>query len=140
MAETERYEDFEKPILELEQRISELESFQDKAGVDVGQEIAQLRRKCEQRKREIFAKLTAWQRVMMARHTNRPGVNDYLTVVFEDFVELFGDKAFGDDKAILTGLARVGGIKVMLIAQRKGSDTKEHDPTIIARASRSKQE
>ena len=125
MADTERIEDVEKPIRELEKRISELESFQDKAGVDVSEEIAQLRRKCEDRKREVFSKLTPWQRVMMARHTGRPGVNDYLTLVFEDFVELFGDKAFGDDKAILTGLARVGGTKVMLVAQRRGSTTKE---------------
>ncbi|MHC4608200.1 MAG: acetyl-CoA carboxylase carboxyltransferase subunit alpha, partial [Planctomycetota bacterium] len=116
---------FEKPIFELEKRIEELESFQQKAGVDVSEEIVQLRKKCEQHKREIFARLTPWQRVMLARHPGRPDVVDYLTLVFDGFLELHGDRAFGDDTAILTGLATVGGTRVMLVAQRKGKSTKE---------------
>jgi acetyl-CoA carboxylase carboxyl transferase subunit alpha len=117
--------DFEKPILELEKRIEELESFSRKAGVDLSAEISKLRARANEEKREIFAKLTPWQRVLLSRDPNRPDLSDYLALVFEDFVELHGDRAVGDDGALVTGLAKVGGIKVMLVAQKKGKTTKE---------------
>jgi acetyl-CoA carboxylase carboxyl transferase subunit alpha len=117
--------DFEKPILELEKRIEELEAFSRKAGVDLSAEISKLRARANEEKREVFAKLTPWQRVLLSRDPNRPDFTDYLALVFEDFVELHGDRALGDDGALVTGLAKVGGIKVMLVAQRKGKTTKE---------------
>ncbi len=120
---TER--DFEKPIVELEKRIEELESFSRKAGVDLSAEIEKLRARANEEKREVFARLSAWQRVLLSRDPGRPDAADYIAMVFEDFVELHGDRAVGDDRAIVTGLCKVGGIKVMLVAQRKGKSTKE---------------
>ncbi len=117
--------DFEKPIADLEQKIATLENVQKKSGVELTEEIARLRAECDQRKRDIFAHLNAWQRVQLARHPNRPEATDYLPLVFDDFVELHGDKAFGDDKALITGLSRVGGRRILLIAQVKGKTTKE---------------
>ena len=125
MAENPVERDFEKPILELEKRIEELESFSRKAGVDLSEEINKLRSRANEQKREVFSKLSAWQRVLLSRDPNRPDLMDYLTMVFEDFVELHGDRALGDDGAMVTGLCKVGGIKVMLVAQRKGKTTKE---------------
>ncbi|HYE97857.1 MAG TPA: acetyl-CoA carboxylase carboxyl transferase subunit alpha, partial [Planctomycetota bacterium] len=125
MAEQAVDRDFEKPIIELEKRIEELETFSRKAGVDLSGEISKLRERAVQEKREIFARLSAWQRVQLSRDPQRPEVTDYLNLVFEDFVELHGDRAIGDDQALITGLCRVGGIRVMLVAQRKGKSTKE---------------
>jgi acetyl-CoA carboxylase carboxyl transferase subunit alpha len=120
---TER--DFEKPIIEIEKRIEELESFSRKAGVDLSAEIEKLRARANEEKKEIFARLSAWQRVLLSRDPARPDATDYIAMVFEDFVELHGDRAIGDDRAIVTGLCRVGGIRIMLVAQRKGKTTKE---------------
>jgi acetyl-CoA carboxylase carboxyl transferase subunit alpha len=125
MSETQIERDFEKPIIELERRIEELESFSRKAQVDLTEEIEKLRRRCNEEKREVFAKLNAWQRVQLSRDPNRPELMDYLATVFEDFVELHGDRALGDDRAMLTGLCRVGGIRILLVGQRKGKTTKE---------------
>src|SRR5688572_33248505 len=91
MADNPVERDFEKPIIELEKRIEELESFSRKAGVDLSGEIAKLRERANQEKREIFARLNAWQRVLLSRDPGRPDVMDYLNLVFEDFVELHGD-------------------------------------------------
>ncbi len=121
----ESYLDFEKPIHELDKRIEELENFSRKSGVDVGEEIRSLREQSAQRKREIFAQLTPWQRVQLARHPERPESSDYIPMICEDFVELHGDRAFGDDRAIVTGLCRIGGIRLMLVAEKKGKSTKE---------------
>jgi acetyl-CoA carboxylase carboxyl transferase subunit alpha len=121
----ETYLEFEKPIHELEKRIEELDSFSRKSGVDVSEEIAKLREQSAQLKREAFAKLTPWQRVQLARHPERPDAVDYISLICEDFVELHGDRAVGDDRAIVTGLCRIGGFKVMLVAERKGKSTKE---------------
>jgi acetyl-CoA carboxylase carboxyl transferase subunit alpha len=117
--------DFEKPIIELEKRIEELESFSRKAQVDLSDEINKLRARCNEEKREVFARLNAWQRVQLSRDPARPDLMDYLSMVFEDFVELHGDRALGDDGAIMTGLCKVGGIRIMLVGQRKGKTTKE---------------
>ena len=125
MADNPVERDFEKPILELEKRIEELEGFSRKAGVDLTEEINNLRDRANEQKKEIFSKLSAWQRVLLSRDAARPDTMDYLTMVFEEFVELHGDRALGDDGAMVTGLCKVGGIKVMLVAQRKGKTTKE---------------
>jgi len=117
--------DFEKPILEIERRIEDLEKFQQKAGVDLSEQIAKLREDKTARMKEIFSNLTPWQRVMIAREPNRPDAMDYIATIFDDFLELHGDRAYGDDKALVSGFARIGGRRVMLIAQRKGKTTKE---------------
>ncbi len=125
MAGNQSERDFEKPILEIERRIEELENFSKKAGVDLSEEINKLRVAANEKKREIFSRLTAWQRVLLSRDPNRPDASDYLAMTFEDFEELHGDRAVGDDRAVLTGLCKVGGIRIMLVAQRKGKTTKE---------------
>ncbi|MDQ7779607.1 MAG: acetyl-CoA carboxylase carboxyltransferase subunit alpha [Planctomycetota bacterium] len=117
--------EFEKHILDLEADIRRLESDSVRLGVDLSGEIDTLRARCEQLRREIHASLTAWQRVKLARLVARPGVNDYVQLIMEDFLELHGDKAFGDDKAMVTGLARIGGVKVMVVGQRRGRTPKE---------------
>jgi acetyl-CoA carboxylase carboxyl transferase subunit alpha len=117
--------DFEKPLLEIDRRIADLESVQRKAGVDLAGEVAKLKEEWERTARDIYAKITPWQRVQLARDQNRPEATDYLQMIVEDFVELHGDKAFGDDPAIITGLGRIGGRRVMIVAQRKGKTTKE---------------
>jgi len=122
---SENYLDFEKPIHELEKRIEDLESFSRKSGLDVAEEIRKLREQGALLKGQIFSKLTPWQRVQLARHPDRPDCTDYISLICEDFVELHGDRAFGDDKAIITGLCRIGGIGLMLVAERKGKSTKE---------------
>ena len=117
--------DFEKPLLEIDRRIADLESVQRKAGVDMSGEVAKLREEWERTARDVFAKITPWQRVQLARDQNRPEATDYLQTIVEDFVELHGDKAFGDDPALISGLGRIGGRRVMIVAQRKGKTTKE---------------
>ena len=117
--------DFEKPILEIERRLEDLEKFQQKAGVDLSEQIGKLREERIAKLKEIFSKLTPWQRVMLARDPNRPDAMDYIATIFDDVVELHGDRACGDDKAMVTGFARIGGRRVMLIAHKKGKNTKE---------------
>jgi acetyl-CoA carboxylase carboxyl transferase subunit alpha len=125
MADSPTERDFEKPITEIEKRIEELESFSRQAGVDLSEEINKLRARANQEKREIFARLSAWQRVRLSRDPQRPDSGDYIAMVFDDFQELHGDRAVGDDRALVTGLCKVGGIRILLVAQRKGKDTKE---------------
>ncbi len=116
---------FEVPIFEMEKKVEELESFSKSTEMDLSAQIRELRARCDDLKRDIFRKLTPWQRVQLARHPNRPGLTDYLTLLFEDVVELHGDRAFGDDKAVFTGFAKLGGRKVLLVGHRKGKGTKD---------------
>jgi acetyl-CoA carboxylase carboxyl transferase subunit alpha len=118
--------EFEKPLLDLEKKIEELQSMQGKGGVDLAPQIEGLREKAETLKREIYGKLTPWQRVMVARHPKRPYSLDYVGMAFTDFIELHGDRHFGDDPAIVCGLARLDGRPVMILGQQKGRDTKEN--------------
>ncbi len=121
----EGYEDFELSIAELEKRIKELEDFTAKTGVDLSAEIDRLRKRCEDHKKVTYMGLKAWQRVQLARNQARPDAADYITMSFENFIELHGDRCFGDDKSIVTGLANLGSHKVLLVAHRKGSTTQE---------------
>lgn len=116
---------FEKPIIELERRITELENFSRKAGVDLSAEINRLKQRNNEQKKEIYANLTPWQRVLLARDPQRPETTDYLSLIFENVLELHGDKAFRDDPAILTALCRIGQEDIMLIAHCRGKTTKE---------------
>ncbi|MEN8149363.1 MAG: acetyl-CoA carboxylase carboxyltransferase subunit alpha [Planctomycetota bacterium] len=116
---------FERPILEMIGKIDELKNLSAATGMDLGGEIRPLEERCERKTREIFASLNRWQKVQLARHPKRPMTEDFVRTVFEEFVELHGDRLYGDDKAILTGFARLDGRKVLLVAHRKGRDTKE---------------
>lgn len=117
--------DFEGPILELERKIEELRTFSQSTQVDLSDQIATLLERCNERKRVIFSKLTAWQKVQTARHPKRPLTSDYVQRFVTDFTELFGDRSFSDDPAILTGLGRIGKHKVCIVGHRKGRDTAE---------------
>lgn len=117
--------DFEKPIAELEARIAELRATAAATGgaVDIGPEVARLQQKAERLLRDTYARLTPWQKTQVARHGDRPHFRDYVAALFDDFTPLAGDRAFGDDQAILGGLARFRGQRVMVIGHEKGSDT-----------------
>ena len=116
--------EFEKPIIELEEKITEMRSMSDQ--LDIGDEIAVLEEKVERLRVNIYEQLTRWQRVQLARHPERPFTLDYARMVFDDFMELHGDRSFGDDPAIVGGLARIGERRVVLIGHQKGHDTKEN--------------
>jgi acetyl-CoA carboxylase carboxyl transferase subunit alpha len=118
--------DFEKPVLELEQRIQELRERADAQGLGAGDELDELERKAEALRREIYASLTPYQRVQLARHPKRPYALDHIERCFTDFVELHGDRHFGDDPAIVAGPALLEGRPVMVIGQQKGRDTREN--------------
>ena len=117
--------DFEAPIVALEKKIAELENFSSMAEVDLSDEIGKLRQRADRLKTEIYKNLSPWQRVLLARHPNRPVAIDFINLIFTDFVELFGDRSFRDDKAIICGLAKINDYKVMLVANRRGKTTQE---------------
>lgn len=118
--------EFEKPILELQKKINELKKFTSEKSIDLSGEIKRLEEKLEMLRRDIYGKLTSWQRVQISRHPHRPYALDYINLILKDFVELHGDRAFRDDKAIITGLAKLDGQKLLVIGQQKGRDTKEN--------------
>ncbi len=117
---------FEKPLVDLERKLQELrEKAAANPKVGLAGEIRLLEERLEKKTRDLFAGLTPWQRVQIARHASRPVLSDYLTLIFEDFVEIHGDRGFRDDPAIAAGFATIGGEKVLLIGHRKGKNTKE---------------
>ena len=118
--------DFERPIVDLERRIEDLRGFATGENIEVAEELKRLERKAERLRREIYSKLTRWQRVKLARHPRRPYTLDYLKVVAPGFLELHGDRRFGDDPAIVSGLAVIDEIPMVLLGQQKGRDTKEN--------------
>lgn len=121
--------EFEKPIVELDEKIDALLAFKqsqdETTAVDIDEEIAKLRQKSLSLTRSIFADLGDWEIVQLARHPMRPYTLDYIKAIFTDFQELAGDRAYADDKAIVAGLARLDRKPVMIIGQQKGRDTKE---------------
>lgn len=118
--------DFEKPVLELEDKIAELKRFGAEKGLDLSQEIETLENKSRELKRAIYANLTPWQRTMIARHGDRPNTLDYIRLICEDFLELHGDRCFGDDAAVVGGIAFFQGMPVTLIGHVRGKDTKDN--------------
>jgi acetyl-CoA carboxylase carboxyl transferase subunit alpha len=117
--------DFEKPLGQLERQIQELESLQHQKQIDYSKELRQLRTNHTSLLRKTYDNLSAWETVQVARHPQRPQFRDYVDMICPEFRELHGDRHFGDDPAILCGLARLGGQKVVLIGHHKGRDTKE---------------
>jgi len=118
--------DFEKPIVELDKRIQELKKFISDKKIDLSSEVKRLEDKLQQLKKDTYGNLTAWQRVQLARHPQRPYTLDYINMIMSDFVELHGDRSFADDKAIVAGLAKLDKRKIMVIGHQKGRDTKEN--------------
>jgi len=118
--------DFEKPIVELEKKIQELRKFISDKKIDLSSEVKRLEDKLEQLKQDTYGNLTAWQRVQLARHPQRPYTLDYINMIMSDFIELHGDRSFADDKAMVAGLAKLDKRKIMVIGHQKGRDTKEN--------------
>ena len=116
--------EFEKPIIELEQKMEEMRRYADNP--DIALEIAKIEKRVGQLQLTIYAGLTRWQKVQLARHPDRPYTLDYIGMITKDFVELHGDRYYRDDKAIVGGLATIEDRKVMLIGHQKGRDTKSN--------------
>jgi len=117
--------DFERPILDLEKKVQELIEFQEAKGVDLSETIEQLRAEQRRLARDIYANLTPWQEVQVARHRDRPSTMDFIGQICTQFIELHGDRLFRDDKAVVTGFARLDGRRVLVIGHRKGKNTRE---------------
>src|SRR5579862_2680949 len=115
---------FEKPVVELVTRVRELRELA-KADVTLEPELRRLEDKAAKLARELFAELTPWQKVQLSRHPSRPYMLDYVDRLFQDFVEIHGDRRFGDDAAIVAGLARFHGRSVAIVGHQKGRTTKE---------------
>src|SRR5271170_7833689 len=114
--------EFEKTIYSLEDNLTEMEA----KGAD-GEVIRRMRKELVALKKEVYSRLTAWQTILVARHPERPHSVDYLDLIFEDFVELHGDRAIGDDRAIRTGFARLGDYRVMFLGHQKGHTVQERN-------------
>lgn len=117
--------EFEKPLVRIEREIAELEALQAETQRDHSAEIRELRATLESLTRKTYANLTPWETVLVARHPRRPVIRDYIDRCVKDFCELAGDRCFGNDKAIVTGFGRIGGLKVLIVGHDKGRDTKE---------------
>jgi acetyl-CoA carboxylase carboxyl transferase subunit alpha len=118
--------EFEKPLIELRKKISELKEFTKTADVDLSAEIEKLEARLEKLENETYANLSAWDRVQIARHPNRPTTLDYIERLFINFFECHGDRCFGDDAAIVGGVAKYHGLPVTVIGHQRGKDTKEN--------------
>jgi len=117
---------FERPIEDLEAKIRDMQAYSAEQEIDLTDEVTALQTRLDRLKKDTFENLTRWQRVQVARAPGRPTGLDYLTHAFEGFQELHGDRTLGDDPAMVTGLAELGGRQVVVVAQQKGRDTKEN--------------
>ena len=111
--------DFEKPIIELENKIQELKNFISDKKINLSSEVRRLEEKLGQLRNDTYGNLTAWQRVQIARHPQRPYTLDYINMMFSDFIELHGDRSFADDKAMVCGFAKIDQQKIMVIGHQK---------------------
>jgi len=119
------YLDFEKPIAELEGKIEELRRLTSDAGVNIAEEVGKLQSKVDKQLRSAYGKLTAWQKVQVARHPERPHFLDYVGALVEEWTPLAGDRLFGDDQAIVGGLGRLYGYACVILGHEKGAETEE---------------
>jgi len=115
--------DFEKPIAELETKIDELRTMSEAGGLNIADEVSKLTEKADRQLRATYAKLTAWQKTLVARHPERPKAKDFIQALITDWTPLAGDRAFADDAAVLSGLGRFRGRSVMVLGTEKGTDT-----------------
>lgn len=118
--------EFEKPIVELERKIEELQKFAEKEGLNFGTEIEKLTSRLATLKEEVYSNMNEWQCTQVARHAQRPYTLDYAVNTFTDFVEIHGDRAYADDKSIVGGMCRLNDIPVMLLGHQKGRNTSEN--------------
>ncbi|GGA51676.1 acetyl-coenzyme A carboxylase carboxyl transferase subunit alpha [Kroppenstedtia guangzhouensis] len=116
---------FEKPLVELREKIRELQKFTQEKSIDLSDEIKTLEEKARRLEEEIYGNLTTWQKVQIARHASRPTTSDYIRHIFTDFMELHGDRLYGDDPAIIGGIAKLDGRPVTVIGHERGKDTKD---------------
>lgn len=117
---------FELPLIELRRKIDELKSFTADNTMDFSEEITRLEKRYQHLEKEIYDNLTAWQKVQIVRHNERPTTLDYISYIFTNFVELHGDRAYRDDPAIVGGIAKLEGLPVTVIGHQKGRDTKDN--------------
>ena len=118
--------EFERPIIELEERIKELKDFSSQRDIDLSSETKKLTDKLDKLKKEIYGNLSAWQRIQIARHPQRLYTLDYIKMMMSDFVEFHGDRLFSDDKAVVCGFAKLDELKIAVAGHQKGRDTKEN--------------
>ncbi|PYJ17623.1 MAG: acetyl-CoA carboxylase carboxyl transferase subunit alpha [Verrucomicrobia bacterium] len=118
--------DFEKPIFELERRLQDLKDHSDEHDVDLDSAVKAVEAKLRETRRQVYSNLTAWQRVQIARHVQRPFALDYIERCFTNWIELHGDRRFADDRAMPSGLAMLGGQRCVVITHQKGRNTKEN--------------
>ena len=118
--------DFEKPIFELERRLQDLKDHSDEHDVDLDSAVKVVEAKLRETRRQVYGNLTAWQRVQIARHVQRPFARDYIERCFTNWIELHGDRRFADDRAMPSGLAMLGGQRCVVITHQKGRNTKEN--------------
>jgi acetyl-CoA carboxylase carboxyl transferase subunit alpha len=121
----QEYLEFEKPIADLEKKIEELTLFTSNGDIDLEEEILKLHKKSDQLRAEIYSRITPWQKAQISRHPNRPYTLDYIEAIMTDFVEMHGDRAFADDPAIVSGMAKLDGMPLTVIGHQKGRTTKE---------------
>ncbi|MFZ0391937.1 MAG: acetyl-CoA carboxylase carboxyltransferase subunit alpha [Calditrichia bacterium] len=118
--------DFEKPVVELEKKILEMEEYARDSNVDLSEDLKRLTRKATALRKEVYSKLTPWQRVQLARHPDRPYTLDYIQRMLTDFVELHGDRYFSDDPAMIAGIGKLEDMPVAVVGHQKGRDVKEN--------------
>ena len=117
--------DFEKPLAELQQQIEKVKQVEDKNNLDMSATVAELEEKLHATQKEIYSNLNGWQKVQISRHPERPYTLQYIELMCDDFIELHGDRTFGDDKAIVGGFGTINGQTVMIIGHQKGKNTKD---------------
>src|SRR5690606_1130299 len=118
--------EFEKPVLDLKKKIAELREFTKDSDIDLTEEIDKLEARLEKLEKDVYENMLPWDRVQVARHAERPTTVDYIERLFTDFMELHGDRVFGDDTAIVGGIAKYKGLPVTVIGHQRGRDTKEN--------------
>lgn len=120
------YLDFEKPIKEIEDKISELKELSSKSDVNFSSEIYELEKRCKKKIKEVYNKLSPWQILQIARHSERPVLQDFISIIFSNFFELHGDRCYSDDRALIGGFANLNDHKLMLIGHNKGKNAEEN--------------
>jgi acetyl-CoA carboxylase carboxyl transferase subunit alpha len=125
MVEGQHPLDFERPIVELEKKISDMKDFSVGENIELHREIDSLQKKLERLRTDVYSNLTRWQHIQLSRHPRRPLALDFIRLMTTDFLELHGDRCFADDKALVGGFARLDGDPIVVIGQQKGRDTKE---------------
>ncbi|BCB05113.1 acetyl-CoA carboxylase carboxyl transferase subunit alpha [Bacillus sp. KH172YL63] len=118
--------EFEKPVYELKKKIAELKEFTQNSDVDLSKEIEKLEARLAKLQNDIYENMRPWERVQVARHPNRPTTLDYIGQIFTDFIEMHGDRLYGDDEAIVSGVGKFHGVPVTIIGHQRGKDTKEN--------------